>query len=222
VIGFVTVRLRAAGVPGDGCPRPGYVPAPGLSGTVSGLSGPVSGLSGPVSGLSGLSGLSLTVRSNGRALLLAASPGRAHGVRPPVDEHFVADTDAASDAASEARAASGADAGSRSARAACADVMTACRPRPEAEALRRLREVVAGHPGAALVALPLAGGGWAVSTRRSAVLLQGGAVPVHPLFPSCLHAWLVAGGSLRELVHADLAAAALRVPYITGRRRPPG
>ncbi|MFD5748487.1 hypothetical protein [Streptomyces sp. NPDC127033] len=151
----------------------------------------------------------------GRALVArivpaGGCPGRAGpegSCAPPLDEHLAVDADACRDPG----------------RLECADVLQTGRTRPVADALRWLAETRAAHPGARLVAAPLPGGGWAVAGDdgdRDGVLLPSGVfVPygifpsyrtpsgtlsgrTHPrwsLVPSCLHGWLVAGHTLREL-----------------------
>lgn len=133
--------------------------------------------------------LLLGVRSGGRCLLLLARLGRRADRLAAFDEHFVVDTDV--------------DRGSR--RYAFADVVTASRPRPARAAAHRLGVVLARCPAAAFAGVPLAGGGWAARTpRENRPVLLGQAVTGNPLLPSCLHAWLVAGGTLAELAVADL------------------
>ncbi|MFE3828392.1 hypothetical protein [Streptomyces sp. NPDC059092] len=109
----------------------------------------------------------------------------------PLDEHLAVDADACRDPR----------------RLECADVLQTGRSRPLAGALRWLAETRAAHPGARLIAAPLSGGGWMAAGgdgERCVVLLPYGtasrpAPPRWSLVPSCLHGWLVAGHSLREL-----------------------
>lgn len=192
--GFVTVALRAAG-PGVGLPS---------------------------------AGLDVTLRWGRRALALTAAPGTvpapvsAPGLSVPgvpdvpdlpdvlhvLDEHFAVDADTCADRRS----------------AACADVVAASLPRPEGEARRRLEGLLADHPGAALRAVALAGGGWAVACAGLPPGLtvgrgtgRGGAWQHHRLVPSCLHAYLVAGGSPGRLANADLAVTGRPAPGRPGR-----
>ncbi|MFI5798091.1 hypothetical protein [Streptomyces sp. NPDC051677] len=84
---------------------------------------------------------------------------------------------------------------------ACADVLHERRPRPFADAARRLGAITAAQPGCRLAAAPLTGGGWAVTetTSRTVVPLARQVPPDEPLLASCLHAWLVAGHTLAEI-----------------------
>ncbi|MFI6691307.1 hypothetical protein ACIBLA_05990 [Streptomyces sp. NPDC050433] len=125
----------------------------------------------------------------------------AHGGASVIDEHFAVDVDACR----ESRLLD------------CADVLQGSRARSVADTLRRLTDLTSTHPSCGIVALPLAGvggtGGWAVTggPDRAAVLVPRRpyrTYPTHPasrevsLLPSCLHAWLVAGRSLREWPYA--------------------
>ncbi|MET9174129.1 hypothetical protein ABZX64_24215 [Streptomyces misionensis] len=90
-------------------------------------------------------------------------------------------------------------------RPACADVLYTVRPRPRDMAARWLAEVSARYPGCALAAAPVTGGGWLALAGAGR---DGGPTPVargvgpdRPLLASCLHAWLVRGGSLAELAY---------------------
>ncbi|MET8825809.1 hypothetical protein ABZX40_09825 [Streptomyces sp. NPDC004610] len=149
--------------------------------------------------------LLLRVRAGGRCLLLLARRGRPDDGPAALDEHFVVDADL--------------DPGLR--RSAFADVVTANRPRSVRTAGHRLAMLVARCPAAALVAVPLAGGGWAVRTpRESRPVLLAPAVPRHPLLPSCLHAWLVAGGTLAALTDAYLVAGPAAGGVTPARARP--
>lgn len=177
--GFSVSELAASGV----CVT--WPSCPGLSVSVPFESGPsvrpALGGATPV--------LRLSVRSGGRCLLLLARAGRGDDRLAAFDEHFVVDTDLDRD----------------SQRSDVADVVTASRPQLVHAAAHRLAVVVSRCPAAALAAVPLAGGGWAVRTpRESRPVLLGPAVTGHPLLPSCLHAWLVSGGTLAELTGAEL------------------
>ncbi|KQX67756.1 MULTISPECIES: hypothetical protein [unclassified Streptomyces] len=83
----------------------------------------------------------------------------------------------------------------------CADVLHERFPRPYADAVRRLGDLTAAHPGCLLAAAPLTGGGWAVidGTSRTVLPLAHRVPPDQPLLASCLHAWLVAGRALRDI-----------------------
>jgi hypothetical protein len=83
----------------------------------------------------------------------------------------------------------------------CADVLHDPFPRPYADAVRRLGDLTAAHPGCRLAAAPLTGGGWAVvdGTSRTVRSLAHRVPPDQPLLASCLHAWLVAGHTLRDI-----------------------
>ncbi|MFD3483003.1 hypothetical protein [Streptomyces sp. NPDC058665] len=126
------------------------------------------------------------------------------GAPAVVDEHLVVDLDVCRD----------------SRLLDCADVLQGSRARSVPDALRRLAELISAHPSCGIAALPLAGagagagvggaGGWAVAggSDRAVVLVPYGPhLPYHAsgygsLLPSCLHAWLVAGRSLREWPYA--------------------
>ncbi|MEU3782404.1 hypothetical protein [Streptomyces sp900129855] len=133
--------------------------------------------------------LALRVRSAGRSYDVLARVGRTEpGPGRPlagVDEHVAA----AVGPGPEARWP------------ACADVLHERRPRPFAEAARRLGAITAAHPGCRLAAAPLTGGGWAVTeaTGRTVVRLARQVPPDRPLLASCLHAWLVAGHTLAHI-----------------------
>lgn len=89
----------------------------------------------------------------------------------------------------------------------CADVLQGSLPLPPAEALCRLAELAEAHPSPGVAAVPLTTskgvGGWAVTGACDRPPLL---VPCRPdgdfgapsLLPSCLHAWRVAGRSLRD------------------------
>ncbi|MFE2940492.1 hypothetical protein ACFXKG_15730 [Streptomyces sp. NPDC059255] len=161
----------------------------------------------------------------GRALVARIAPaggcpGRARegACAPPLDEHLAVDADACRDPG----------------RLECADVLQTGRTRPATDALRWLAETRASHPGARLIAAPLPGGGWAAAGDdgdRGGVLLppgvfpspgvlvpsgaflpygtpygtpSGRTTPGWSLVPSCLHGWLVAGHTLRELCEPRL------------------
>ncbi|MER5194535.1 hypothetical protein ACWD3J_08115 [Streptomyces sp. NPDC002755] len=137
--------------------------------------------------------LSLRVRSSGsdydvRARVGLPEPGVPPGADGPgdgTDEHVAADA--------------GPYPGVH--RPVCADVLHDRLPRPYAEAARRLADLMADRPGCALAAAPLTGGGWAVvdGTSRTVVRLAHRVPPDQPLLASCLHAWLVAGHTLRDI-----------------------
>ncbi|MEV0785091.1 hypothetical protein AB0I52_19375 [Streptomyces sp. NPDC050423] len=119
-----------------------------------------------------------------------------------IDEHLVVDVDACRDGSL----------------LDCADVLQGSRAHSVAGALHRLAELTSAHPACGIAAVPLTGagagaggaGGWALAggSDRSVVLVPHG--PCRPyqaaadpsLLPSCLHAWLVAGRSLREWPYA--------------------
>lgn len=116
-----------------------------------------------------------------------------------VDEHFVVDVDVCRDGRL----------------LDCADVLQGSRSHPVAGALRRLTDLTSAHPACGIAAVPLAGtgggsGGWAAAggSDRAVILVPYGRYgPYLPtgqrsLLPSCLHAWLVAGRSLREWPYA--------------------
>lgn len=123
-----------------------------------------------------------------------------------IDEHLVVDVDACRDGSL----------------LDCADVLQGSRARSVAGALHRLAQLTSAHPACGIAAVPLTGaggggggaGGWALAggSDRSVILVPYG--PYRPyqataepsllpsLLPSCLHAWLVAGRSLREWPYA--------------------
>ncbi|MFF5403687.1 hypothetical protein ACFY8K_04580 [Streptomyces misionensis] len=115
-------------------------------------------------------------------------PG-ARPERDEVDEHYAVDAETVAE----------------NRRSACADVLYTVRPRPREAAARWLAEVSARHPGCALAAAPVTGGGWlavAGAGRDSGPTPVARAIgPDQPLLASCLHAWLVRGGSLAELAY---------------------
>ncbi|MFI1016890.1 hypothetical protein [Streptomyces sp. NPDC020965] len=105
-----------------------------------------------------------------------------------VDEHLAVDTDLCPDPPAWE----------------CADVLYGSSPRAYADALRWLATTGSAGPGCGLLAVPLtAGGHWLVTggaARTAAAVVVPCAVrPEVSLLPSCLHAWLVAGGSLSAL-----------------------
>ncbi|MFJ9027436.1 hypothetical protein ACIRQP_02740 [Streptomyces sp. NPDC102274] len=122
---------------------------------------------------------------------------RDHGAAV-IDEHLVVDVDACQDGSL----------------LDCADVLQGSRAYSVVDALRRLAELASAHPACGIAAVPLAGAGgasgWAVAggSDRSVVLVPYGphrpyqASAEQSLLPSFLHAWLVAGRSLRELPYA--------------------
>ncbi|MEU5973832.1 hypothetical protein [Streptomyces sp. NPDC047315] len=93
-----------------------------------------------------------------------------------------------------------------------ADVLVGRVPLPPAEARRRARELLVAHPGCLVVAVPVitagcvvgvrdgAGGAWCVRSQPDD---PGVAIPT-PVFASVVHAWVVAGGSPRELRSVSL------------------
>lgn len=129
---------------------------------------------------------------------------RVHG-SSVIDEHLVVDVDTCRDGSL----------------LDCADVLQGSRAHSSADALRRLADLMTAHPACGIAAVPLAGagaggsGGWALADGydRSVVLVPHG--PRRPqegsaeqsLLPSCVHAWLVAGRSLREWPYARQAPA---------------
>ncbi|MEV7979195.1 hypothetical protein [Streptomyces sp. NPDC086519] len=137
--------------------------------------------------------LLLRVRAAGRdyrvlaraGLTESGDPLGADGTTVAADEHFAA------------------DAGPRLQGRwwACADVLHDRHPRPFADTVRRLNDITAAHPGCRLAAAPLAEGGWAAAdgTSRTVVRLARRVPPGEPLLASCLHAWLVAGHTLRDI-----------------------
>ncbi|MGW1813518.1 hypothetical protein ACWCQM_08085 [Streptomyces sp. NPDC002125] len=119
-----------------------------------------------------------------------------------IDEHLVVDVDSCRDPSL----------------LDCADVLQGSRAHSVAGALRRLAGLTSAHPSCGIAAVPLseAGGadGWILAggSDRSPFL-----VPHRPyrrcqdsseqsLLPSCVHAWLVAGRSLREWPYAHEAS----------------
>nr|WP_202540175.1 hypothetical protein [Streptomyces sp. SID4937] len=120
-----------------------------------------------------------------------------------IDEHLVVDVDACWDGSL----------------LDCADVLQGSRSYSAADALHRLADLISAHPACGIAAVPLAGAGgvrgWALAggSDRSAVLVpQSPCLPyqasaAQSLLPSCVHAWLVAGRSLREWPYARDAAS---------------
>ncbi|MFJ9637121.1 hypothetical protein [Streptomyces sp. NPDC101178] len=96
----------------------------------------------------------------------------------------------------------------------CADVLQGSRVHSPLSALDRLAGIVSSHSAFGLAAVPLADAGdvqgWIMTdgTGRSPVLVpyetrQPSQVSVaQSLLPSCVHAWLVAGGSLGDWPYA--------------------
>ncbi|MFE4610211.1 hypothetical protein ACFRK5_17955 [Streptomyces niveus] len=129
---------------------------------------------------------------------LGTGTGTGDNVRPAsvIDEHFVVDVDVCRDGRL----------------LDCADVLQGSRARSVADALRRLTDLTSAHPACGIAAVPLAGrgggsDGWAAAggPDRAVVLVPYGASTAagqRSLLPSCLHAWLVAGHSLREWPYA--------------------
>ncbi|WP_405937615.1 hypothetical protein OG338_13790 [Streptomyces sp. NBC_00726] len=109
-----------------------------------------------------------------------------------IDEHLAVNVDACADASL----------------LECGDVLQGSRAYSVAAALRRVVDLIAAHPACGVAAVPLGGGlsGWALAggSDRCAILVPsragrpGCASEEQSLLPSCLHAWLVAGRSLRE------------------------
>ncbi|GLF97072.1 hypothetical protein [Streptomyces yaizuensis] len=120
-----------------------------------------------------------------RAGAMTGAPGVAGPRGGPLDEHLAVDADRCRDRWA----------------LDCADVLLAAHPRPPAAALRILAELRAAHPGCRLTAAALTGGGWAVAGGPDprVVTLPCPKNPRRSLLPSCLHAWLVAGGTLGEV-----------------------
>ncbi len=112
-------------------------------------------------------------------------PVPAGGARPvpfgPLDEHLAVDVDRCREPWA----------------LACADVLYAGCPRPAGAALGLLIALRAAHPGCPLAAVPLVGGVWAAAagSEGRVLTLPCQEDPRDSLLPSCLHAWLVAGGS---------------------------
>ncbi|WP_241989716.1 MULTISPECIES: hypothetical protein [unclassified Streptomyces] len=136
---------------------------------------------------------------------LATPVAWASPLAPVVDEHLVVDVDACRDASL----------------LGCGDVLQGSRVCSVAGGLRRLARLLAAYPGCGLAAVPLAGGagGWALASGfdRSVVLVPddphhgraaAGAPQEPSLLPSCVHAWLVAGRTLREWPYARAATPA--------------
>ncbi|MER5211701.1 hypothetical protein ABT063_14225 [Streptomyces sp. NPDC002838] len=115
------------------------------------------------------------------------APPSTDGPGACTDEHFAVDTDMCTEVRWPA----------------CADVLHARHPRRFADATRLLGDITATHPGCRLAAVPLTRGGWAVTERtsRTVVPLAHRVPPEQPLLASCLHAWLVAGHTLRNIEH---------------------
>lgn len=138
-------------------------------------------------------GLLLRIRSaEGDYNVLARGGPAVSGVPPgtdgPVtgtDEHFAVDADMCTEVRWPA----------------CADVLHSRHPRPFADATLLLGDITATHPGCRLAAVPLTRGGWAVTegTSRTVVPLAHRVPPEQSLLASCLHAWLVAGHTLRDI-----------------------
>ncbi|WP_328721997.1 hypothetical protein OHT52_22555 [Streptomyces sp. NBC_00247] len=92
----------------------------------------------------------------------------------------------------------------------CADVLRAGGTYSLTGALRRLAGLTSAHPACGIAAVPLTGtggvSGWALAggSDRTAALVASGSPPPYQgsadplLLPSCAHAWLVAGRSLRD------------------------
>ncbi|MFF2651433.1 hypothetical protein [Streptomyces sp. NPDC058045] len=93
----------------------------------------------------------------------------------------------------------------------CADVLVSSGALAPDAARRRVRELLAGHPGCLAAAVPATAAGCAVGVRArtgalSFVRLDGTDAPVPPqAVASLAHAWVVAGGSLGALRSVSLA-----------------
>ncbi|MFC8076657.1 hypothetical protein ACFUN8_14095 [Streptomyces sp. NPDC057307] len=142
--------------------------------------------------------------SGGRLSVRLRPADRVHAASPDilehsvVDEHFVVDVDACRDGRL----------------LDCADVLQGSRAAHSvADAMRRLTDLTSAHPACGVAAIPLTGvggaGGWAVAaggaSDRAVALVPYGPYPAYgepSLLPSCVHAWLVAGRSLREWPYA--------------------
>lgn len=136
----------------------------------------------------------LHARCVNASLSVRLSPGHRVRSASVIDEHLVVDADGCRDASLRE----------------CADVLQGSRAYSIPGALRRLAEMTSAHPACGIAAVPLspAGGirGWALAGGfdRSVVLVPHGLHPPHrgpadpSLLPSCVHAWLVEGRSLRE------------------------
>ncbi|MFF7364850.1 hypothetical protein [Streptomyces sp. NPDC008125] len=145
----------------------------------------------------------LHARCANASFTVRLSPGRRAHSPEVVDEHLVVDVDACRDASL----------------LDCADVLQGSLTHSTPGALRRLAELMSAHPACGIAAVPVsvagAGGarGWALAAGadRTVVLAPNG--PHRPyrgsagqsLLPSCVHAWLVEGRSLREWPSARAA-----------------
>ncbi|MGW6756552.1 hypothetical protein ACWF8M_02955 [Streptomyces sp. NPDC055008] len=135
--------------------------------------------------------MALHARCAGASLSTRLTPVCSTGRTAVLDEHLVVDADICRD----------------SSLLDCADVVQGSLPLPPAGALHRLAELAAAHPSPGIAAAPLTTlngtRGWAVTGTcdRLPVLVPyrlDGDFGERSLLPSCLHAWLVAGRSLRD------------------------
>ncbi|MYY04755.1 MULTISPECIES: hypothetical protein [unclassified Streptomyces] len=136
----------------------------------------------------------------GSCTVRLSAANRVPGV-PIVDEHLVVDVDTCGEGTL----------------LDCADVLQGSRAHSPADALRRLAVLTSAHPACTLAAVPLAGatgaGGWALACGldRSMAFVPHGPHRLYQgsagqsLLPSCVHAWLVAGRSLRQWPYAHAA-----------------
>lgn len=134
------------------------------------------------SALYGAQGAALVVPAAGCRLVAYPSTWRARS-GGCVDEHFAVDADRCR----------------RTGWLRCADVLYGSRCRSWDEASAWLARVTAAFGACGLAACTLGGGGWAVQSgigRRPIYIAAGcGRAAV----ASCLHGWMVAGGSLDQL-----------------------
>lgn len=141
---------------------------------------------------------SLAVPAAGCRLVAYPSTWRARS-GGCVDEHFAVDADRCRQAGW----------------LRCADVLYGSRCRPWDEASAWLARVMAAFGACGLAASTLGGGGWAVQSgigRRPIYIAAGcGRAAV----ASCLHGWMVAGGSLDQL-GADPGPARQQAAFMAG------
>lgn len=81
----------------------------------------------------------------------------------------------------------------------CADVLYTCRRRSWAAAVGWLSLVTEQFPGCRLAAAALEGGGWAVQSGADGVPARVASACRRAAVASCVHGWIVAGGSLEDL-----------------------